>query len=115
MPTIQEPTALGAVLEGWSAGRALVVGDPRAATPIAAALASVEAIRGAVLIGPEGGLSSPELDALAKCTFVTRARLGPRVLRAETAAVAALTCWQALRGDWSDALPPSEADAGASR
>ena len=54
----------------------------------------------AVLIGPEGGFARSELDALRKLPFVTVAGLGPRILRAETAALAALTCWQAVLGDW---------------
>lgn len=114
VPAVDDPISLPAMLDGWPDGRALVVGDPSAAAPIAAALASLTAPRGAVMTGPEGGLASAELDALDKYPFVTRARLGPRVLRAETAAVAALTCWQAVRGDWGGAPPPPEAD-GAPR
>jgi 16S rRNA (uracil1498-N3)-methyltransferase len=52
------------------------------------------------MIGPEGGYAPDELDALAKLPFVTRVGLGPLVLRADTAAVAALACWQAVAGAW---------------
>ena len=54
----------------------------------------------ALLVGPEGGFADGELDALGKLPIVTRVGLGPRVLRAETAAVAALAVFQAIAGDW---------------
>ena len=53
------------------------------------------------VIGPEGGFVKSELDALRQLPFSTALGLGPRILRAETAALAALACWQALCGDWS--------------
>ena len=52
------------------------------------------------VIGPQGGFSETELVFLRALPFVTTVDLGPRILRAETAAVAVLTCWQAARGDW---------------
>ena len=55
----------------------------------------------AVLVGPEGGFDPTELDAIKKQTIVTPVTLGRRLLRAETAAMAALACWQALVGDWT--------------
>ena len=55
----------------------------------------------AILIGPEGGFSDEERSTLAALPFVTQASLGPRILRADTAAVAALTLWQSLLGDWA--------------
>src|SRR5229473_1585499 len=54
----------------------------------------------ALLVGPEGGFAETELDALGKLPIVSRVGLGPRVLRAETAAVAALAVFQAIAGDW---------------
>ena len=54
----------------------------------------------ALLTGPEGGFAETELDALGKLSFVTRVGLGPRVLRADTAALAALAVLQAIAGDW---------------
>ena len=54
----------------------------------------------AILIGPEGGFSQNEQDRLAAMPQVVQASLGPRILRADTAAVAALTLWQSVLGDW---------------
>ncbi len=53
-----------------------------------------------ILVGPEGGFSEIELDRLSAFAFITVLAMGPRILRAETAAIAALACWQALAGDW---------------
>ena len=58
------------------------------------------AVPAAVFVGPEGGFAETELDALGKLSIVTRVGLGPRVLRAETAALAALAVYQAIAGDW---------------
>jgi 16S rRNA (uracil1498-N3)-methyltransferase len=54
----------------------------------------------ALLVGPEGGFDETELDAVGKLSFVTRIGLGPRVLRADTAALAAVAVFQAIAGDW---------------
>jgi 16S rRNA (uracil1498-N3)-methyltransferase len=54
----------------------------------------------AILIGPEGGFSEEEKARLRGLPFVRALRLGPRILRAETAAVAAIVQWQAAAGDW---------------
>ncbi len=54
----------------------------------------------AILIGPEGGFSGEEKDLLRGLPFVRPLSLGPRILRAETAALAALVLWQAACGDW---------------
>jgi 16S rRNA (uracil1498-N3)-methyltransferase len=54
----------------------------------------------AVLVGPEGGFDPAERDAIRACAFVTPVSLGPRILRADTAALAALAIWQSLCGDW---------------
>jgi 16S rRNA (uracil1498-N3)-methyltransferase len=58
-----------------------------------------------LLVGPEGGFSPDELDLLRELAFVTAVGLGPRLLRADTAAIAALALWQALGGD-GDRRPP---------
>ena len=56
----------------------------------------------AILVGPEGGFSPTELELLAAQDFTLGVSLGPRILRAETAAAAALSCWQAICGDWKN-------------
>jgi 16S rRNA (uracil1498-N3)-methyltransferase len=101
VPEIHMPERLDRVLAGWSAERRLVVCDESGAgTPIAAALAELREAPIALLVGPEGGFSETELDALGKLPIVSRVGLGPRVLRAETAALAAMAVFQAIAGDW---------------
>jgi 16S rRNA (uracil1498-N3)-methyltransferase len=56
----------------------------------------------ALLVGPEGGFSEAEMNALRSLAFVTAISLGPRIMRADTAAVAALALVQAVHGDWSN-------------
>jgi 16S rRNA (uracil1498-N3)-methyltransferase len=102
VPEIREPERLSRVLAGWDSGRRLVVCDETGGgAPIAGALAALEpGAPAALFVGPEGGFAQTELDALANLPFVTRAGLGPRVLRAETAALAAVAVFQAIAGDW---------------
>jgi 16S rRNA (uracil1498-N3)-methyltransferase len=106
VPEIREPVTLGELAHRWPKERRLLLcaeaGDAR---PIASVLQEILRERGdaigpaAILVGPEGGFASAELDALGKLPFVTAVGLGPRILRADTAAVAALACWQAIVGD----------------
>lgn len=101
VPELREPQPLARVIEGWPAGRRLVLCDETGAgAPVAEAAAGLGARPLAVLTGPEGGFAQTELDALGKLSFVTRVGLGPRVLRADTAALAALAVLQAIVGDW---------------
>ena len=77
------------------------VADPAGAAPgPAETLAGLPQGPWAILIGPEGGFSATERMQLARLPFVTPVSLGPRILRADTAAVAALALWQAALGDW---------------
>jgi len=102
VPEIREPQSLTALLTAWPAERHLVVCDETGGgAPIAEALAAWPAATpAAILIGPEGGFTETELDALRNLPFVTTAGLGPRVLRAETAALAAVVAYQVVAGDW---------------
>lgn len=101
VPTVFEPATLDEVLARWPAERRLALCDNSGGgVPIADALAQASEGPWALLVGPEGGIAGSELDALRKLPFVTVVGLGPRVLRADTAALAALACWQALVGDW---------------
>jgi 16S rRNA (uracil1498-N3)-methyltransferase len=107
VPEVRSAEALDRVLAAWAPGRHLVLCDETGAgVPIADAVAGLPPqAPAALLIGPEGGFAQTELDALADLPFVTRAGLGPRVLRAETAALAALAVFQSLAGDWRRARP----------
>ncbi|MEK9707676.1 MAG: RsmE family RNA methyltransferase, partial [Alphaproteobacteria bacterium] len=90
----------------WPDGRALLFGDETGAGQPVAKAARTLAEAGSplsVLTGPEGGFASEELDRLRELTFVTPIVLGPRVLRADTAALAALSVIQAVAGDWTTA------------
>ena len=102
VPEVAEPVKLTALLAAWPAERALVFCDEDADVrdPLAA-LAAVERPSAlAVLIGPEGGFDASERVALLALPQAVRLSLGPRILRADTAAVAALALVQAAWGDW---------------
>jgi 16S rRNA (uracil1498-N3)-methyltransferase len=117
LPEIAEPVPFKTALTRLAAERLLVFCDEEAevADPVAvlteqrepaSALVPLEAARAtslAVLIGPEGGFSEEERAALLDRANTVRLSLGPRVLRADTAAVAALTLVQAVLGDWREA------------
>jgi 16S rRNA (uracil1498-N3)-methyltransferase len=101
IPEIDAPARLSDVLASWEPDRRLVFCDEAAQV-----VSPAEALRGmprgpaAVLIGPEGGFSAEERDDLLARPYVTAVSLGPRILRADTAAVAALALVQAFIGDW---------------
>jgi 16S rRNA (uracil1498-N3)-methyltransferase len=113
VPAVDEPVDLMEMIDAWPAKRRLLLcAESGAAAPIAEALADMgggatrtQAGPWAVLTGPEGGFHPSELDALRKLPFVTPVSLGPRVLRADTAALVALACWQAWLGDWRQRPP----------
>lgn len=102
LPEIRAAVPLMHLLAEWPADRRLVLCDETGAgAPIIEALAEVPAgAPVAIFVGPEGGFAETELDAIGKLPIVTRVGLGPRVLRAETAALAALAVFQAIAGDW---------------
>jgi len=102
LPEIRPEVPLARLLAEWPADRRLVLCDESGAgQPIVPALAGFDGMApAAVFVGPEGGFAETELDAIGKLSIVTRVGLGPRVLRAETAALAALAVYQAIAGDW---------------
>ncbi|HVJ53808.1 MAG TPA: 16S rRNA (uracil(1498)-N(3))-methyltransferase [Aliidongia sp.] len=103
VPVVMAPQRLDEALASFPAGRRLILCDETGtAPPIAELLAQAQGKEDswAVLTGPEGGFTPDELDGLKKLPFVNRVGLGPRVLRADTAALAALAVFQALAGDW---------------
>ncbi len=98
LPAVAEPARLDRTLAGWDASRRLMWCDEsRAGMP-----ARVTGDPGpwAILIGPEGGFSQAERARLSALPFAHPVSLGPRILRADTAAVAAMTLWQTALGDW---------------
>jgi len=102
LPEISPERRLDSVLADWPSERLLIFCDEDApvANPVAA-MAAVEAPHGAsLLVGPEGGFDESERQAIARLPRVLRLNLGPRVLRADTAAVAALALVQCRFGDW---------------
>lgn len=113
VPEVRRAVSFGQLLDGWPAARRLMVcAEWGAARPIAEALRRIREENGetsqpwAIMTGPEGGFAESELDALRKLPFVTPVGLGPRILRADTAALAAIACWQAMLGDGA-ARPPA--------
>lgn len=94
-------TKLERLLSDWDAPRRLIFCDE--AAPITDPIAALTPFRGqpaAVLIGPEGGFDDYERDLVRSFPFATPLSLGPRIMRADTAAVAALTLVNATIGDW---------------
>jgi 16S rRNA (uracil1498-N3)-methyltransferase len=101
IPEVLAPERLDRVLAGWDHKRPLIFCDEASdETSPVPALARLEPGPLAVLIGPEGGFDEAERELLSTQPFVTRISLGPRILRADTAAVAALALVNAALGDW---------------
>ncbi len=103
LPDVAEPFPFKAAIEQTGGDRLLVFCDEDAEVkdPVAALAAAARAgLAVAVLIGPEGGFAGEEREALLKRQNLVRIALGPRILRADTAAVAALALVQAVLGDW---------------
>ena len=113
VPQIDEPVKLSALLGGWDTSRQIIYGDesgddesrpwggmPGRGAPISEVLRQDGQEKAAILIGPEGGFSRDERALLRSLEFVLPVTLGPRILRAETASLSALTIWQSVVGDW---------------
>lgn len=101
VPEVKTPQALIKIVAEWPADRRMFVLDEHGGgTPIADALQKHKSGPCGFLVGPEGGFSADEIAALKRAPFVTTVALGARILRAETASLAALACWQAISGDW---------------
>ena len=102
VPEIRAAERLSQAVARWDAARTLIVCDETGGgAPIASAVGKLKPDAPvALLTGPEGGFTQSELDALRNLPFVSRVGLGPRALRAETAALAALAAYQAIAGDW---------------
>lgn len=116
VPDLSEPVQLEKALAAWPAERTLYLcAEAGNVRPIAEAVREKGPGPAAFLIGPEGGFAQSELDEICKLPSVVPVGLGPRILRADTAVVAALACWQALSGDWTahggDTRPPFRSPA----
>ncbi|HEU0118450.1 MAG TPA: 16S rRNA (uracil(1498)-N(3))-methyltransferase [Alphaproteobacteria bacterium] len=105
VPRIEKPITLNDLAASFPAGQQLVVcAEVGEATAVRDAfqshsLKTVSAVT--IVTGPEGGFAADELEKLRKISNGIFIRLGPRILRADTAAIAALSCWQAIQGDWT--------------
>jgi 16S rRNA (uracil1498-N3)-methyltransferase len=114
VPEVREPVPLEKLLANWFPDRRLLFCDEaRDAPPIAEALRTAASGPWAVLTGPEGGFDPAERAAIRSHGFAIPVSLGPRILRADTAALAALAVWQALQGRGTGAslaLPVSGRD-----
>lgn len=101
VPEVAPPAKLKDLLETWPSSRRIVFCDEDSATNNPwSALTAIQEKQMALLVGPEGGFSDDERTLLRSLDFVTAIPLGPRILRADTAAVAALAVLQASIGDW---------------
>ncbi|QDG93608.1 16S rRNA (uracil(1498)-N(3))-methyltransferase [Rhizobium sp. NIBRBAC000502774] len=102
LPGVAEPVKLKDMLETWPQDRRIIYCDEGDAgqNPLPV-LQSIKERKIALLVGPEGGFSEEERELLRSLAFVTPIPLGPRILRADTAAVAALAVIQASIGDWN--------------
>jgi 16S rRNA (uracil1498-N3)-methyltransferase len=115
IPSVDEPVKLSVLVEAQPDNRKLIfcdeAGDDETeewggrggrAEPALEALMRIDskADSWAILTGPEGGFTANERNILRKLHYVTPVTLGPRILRADTAAIAALVLWQAALGDW---------------
>jgi len=101
IPEVCEFQKLADVLDDWPKDRRMMFCDEsREALPAVQALGKENSGKWAIVIGPEGGFSPDEVERLRAMEQVTSVTLGPRILRADTAAIAALTAWQSVLGDW---------------
>jgi len=99
LPEIAEAVKLPTLLESWPSGRHLFFADERGGASLAQSYARHTG-PAAILVGPEGGFTDDENAAIRACPAAVAVSLGPRILRADTAAVAAIAAWMATGGDW---------------
>ena len=101
IPEVREPEKLDRVIAAWDPDRPLIFCDEASEERCPfTTLAKVEPGPLAVLVGPEGGFDDAERELIASQPYAVRISLGPRILRADTAAVAALALVNAALGDW---------------
>ena len=106
LPELADPTKLDALLRDWPADRALFFADELGGAPAARAFTEA-GTPAAILIGPEGGFDTAEREAIHALPQARAITLGPRILRGETAAIAALSLWMGVAGDWRHEVGPA--------
>lgn len=125
LPALAAPAKLEALLHDWPTDRALYFADELGGEPAAAAFAGFprrqgpqaeerqaergfrlrrDAVKAALLTGPEGGFDEAERAAIRALPQAVPITLGPRILRGETAAIAATALWMGIAGDWNNSL-----------
>jgi len=102
LPELAAPAKLDALLRDWPADRALFFADETGGEPAAAAF-SAHAGPAALVVGPEGGFDDAERTAIRALPQARAITLGPRILRGETATIAATALWMGCAGDWREA------------
>lgn len=100
LPELADAAKLDRLLSAWPPERTLLFADEAGGEPLADIAAPGPA---AILIGPEGGFTAAEREAIRALPSARPVSLGPRILRAETAAIAAVSVWMAAAGDWGRA------------
>ena len=100
LPEIAPLTRLEAMLKDWPQDRILYFCDERGGEPFGQPMQQRQTAKAAILIGPEGGFTDEENAAIRTHPLAKAVSLGPRILRADTAAVAAISVWMASQGDW---------------
>ena len=100
LPELEPPVKLDALLRDWPADRTLFFADEAGGEPVADAFPMSRGAKAAILTGPEGGFDDAEREAIRAHPQARPISLGPRILRGETAIIAALSAWMALAGDW---------------
>jgi len=102
LPVLAQPIKLDRLLRDWPADRTLFFADELGGEPAAEAFA--DSAKAALLLGPEGGFDDAERSAIRALPQARAITLGPRILRGETAAIAATALWMGIAGDWNNLL-----------
>lgn len=102
LPSIMPSQSLDECLASWDPSRSLIMADEAGDCPPAFDVLKNTSGPAALMVGPEGGFTPEERQRLRDHPSVTPVSLGPRILRADTAAISLLTLWQAVQGDWRE-------------
>jgi 16S rRNA (uracil1498-N3)-methyltransferase len=103
IPTINQPVKFDQLISGWDEERIMILCDESGSgSPLVEILRNTNADKHAIIIGPEGGFSKSEFEIMKNKPYIMAASLGPRILRADTAAIAAISCYQNILGDWDE-------------